>query len=63
MKRCITGSLTIGDNYNNGSNNNIVILPGHFDKDARAGELISTTLSKVTEDVELLKATKRRVYR
>jgi glyoxylase-like metal-dependent hydrolase (beta-lactamase superfamily II)/rhodanese-related sulfurtransferase len=47
--------LTIGDNYNNGSNNNIVILPGHFDKDARAGELISTTLSKVAEDVELLK--------
>jgi glyoxylase-like metal-dependent hydrolase (beta-lactamase superfamily II)/rhodanese-related sulfurtransferase len=47
--------LTIGDNYNNGSNNNIVILPGHFDKDARAGELISTTLSKVIEDVGLLK--------
>lgn len=48
--------LRIGDSYNSGnSNNSIVILPGHFDKDARAGELISTTLSKVTEDVELLK--------
>ena len=34
---------------------NIVVLPGHFDKDAKAGELISTTLGKVKEDVGLLK--------
>jgi glyoxylase-like metal-dependent hydrolase (beta-lactamase superfamily II)/rhodanese-related sulfurtransferase len=34
---------------------NIVVLPGHFDKDAKAGELISTTLGKVKEDVRLLK--------
>jgi glyoxylase-like metal-dependent hydrolase (beta-lactamase superfamily II)/rhodanese-related sulfurtransferase len=46
--------LPIGDNYNNGYNNNIFILPGHFDKNARAGELLSTTLGKVIEDVGLL---------
>ena len=46
--------LPLGNNYNN-SNNDIVILPGHFDKGARAGELVSTTLSKVIEDMGILK--------
>jgi hypothetical protein len=33
----------------------IVVLAGHFDKDRKAGELISTTISKVREHIGLLK--------
>ena len=44
--------LTLEDSHDGYS---IIVLPGHFDKDRKAGELISTTISKVREHVGLLK--------